>query len=73
MLHFYKILLLIFGVASSLQGQNAPQRIVSLAPSLTRALYYLDAKNQLVGVTSFCYIAKSDNKEVVATSIAVNV
>ncbi len=74
MLRFLKIFsLLITGLAAGVQGQNAPQRIVSLAPSLTRALYYLDAKDRLVGVTSFCNIARNDNKEVVATAIAVNV
>jgi len=31
-----------------------PQRIVSLAPSITEILYFLEAGDQVVGVTSFC-------------------
>ncbi len=56
-----------------LKAQKAPQRIVSLAPSLTKSIYYLGGEDQLVGRTSFCHIAEKDNKEVVATAISVNV
>jgi iron complex transport system substrate-binding protein len=52
---------------------QAPQRIVSLAPSLTKGVYYLGADEALVGHTSYCFIAKDDGKEVVASAIKVNV
>src|SRR5580658_11090988 len=40
-----------------------PQRIVSLAPSLTETLYALGAGDRLVGVTSYCdYPADALNK-----------
>jgi ABC-type Fe3+-hydroxamate transport system substrate-binding protein len=55
-----------------LQGIN-PQRIVSLAPSLTKNIYYLNAENQLVGCTSYCTEALAENKEVVASAIKVNI
>jgi iron complex transport system substrate-binding protein len=49
------------------------KRIVSLAPSLTKMLYLLNAQNELVGCTSYCYIPVNDKKEVVASAIDVNV
>jgi iron complex transport system substrate-binding protein len=48
------------------------QRIVSLAPSLTMNLYYLEAQSQLVGCTSYCEIAKNDHKQIVANAVKVN-
>jgi len=49
-----------------------PARVVSLAPSLTKSLYYLGAEENLVGHTTFCHIAMDDNKSVVATVVKVN-
>lgn len=49
------------------------ERIISLAPSLTKSIYYLEAADKLMGHTSFCHIAKSDNKVVVATAVKVNI
>ncbi len=49
------------------------QRIVSLAPSLTQNLYYLNAGNKIVGCTSYCEVAKNDKKTVVASAIKINV
>jgi ABC-type hemin transport system substrate-binding protein len=48
------------------------QRVVSLAPSLTKNIYFMGAGSQLVGCTSFCQEALDDNKEVVASAIKVN-
>lgn len=49
------------------------KRIISLAPSLTKSIYYLEAQDQLVGRTSYCFVADKDNKEVVASAITVNI
>lgn len=67
-------ILLIFGLI--LAGNSlaaAPQKIVSLAPSLTRSIHYLEAEELLVGVTTFCYIAHDKEKEIVASAVSVNV
>lgn len=53
-------------------GQNY-QRIVSLTPSLTMNLYYLESQDRLVGCTSYCEIAKPDNKPVVASAVKANI
>jgi ABC-type Fe3+-hydroxamate transport system substrate-binding protein len=73
MVRHLKILLIILGLSVAGYGQGAPKKIVSLAPSLTRSIYYLDAGDLMVGVTTFCHIAKDDNKEIVASAISVNV
>lgn len=59
-------------IVLSAYGQ-APKRIVSLAASLTKSVYYLGAEDLIVGHTNYCNIAKSDEKEVVASAIQVNV
>ncbi|MBN2807299.1 MAG: ABC transporter substrate-binding protein [Prolixibacteraceae bacterium] len=48
------------------------QRVVSLAPSLTKNLYYLGAQDQLIGCTSYCTEALADHKTVIASAIKVN-
>lgn len=64
------IIILFFSTA----GLNAQQkRIISLAPSLTKNVYFLNAQKQLVGCTSYCTEAQADNKEVVASAIKVNI
>ncbi|HEY4785496.1 MAG TPA: helical backbone metal receptor, partial [Bacteroidales bacterium] len=50
----------------------AQNRIVSLAPSLTKMIYLLEANNKLVGCTSYCEIAKTDKVSVVASAMEVN-
>lgn len=67
---FFTLLFFIF--ITTLVAQ-APKRIVSLAPSLTKSLYYLGAEDALVGHTTYCNIAKDDGKEIVASAIQVNV
>ncbi len=57
-----------FGLSS---GQEY-HRIISLAPSLTKSIYYLESKDKLIGCTSYCEIAKPDNKDIIATAIKVN-
>jgi ABC-type Fe3+-hydroxamate transport system substrate-binding protein len=49
------------------------KRIISLASSLTKSIYYLEAQDQLVGRTSYCFVADKDNKEVVASAVTVNI
>lgn len=70
-----KVLLLLLALLGfmAVKAQDKPMRIVSLAPSLTKSIYYLGGADQLVGRTSYCHIAEKDNKEVVATAISVNV
>lgn len=51
---------------------QTPQRIVSLVPSLTQNLYYLQAQDQLVGCTNYCTAAKPDNKTIVSSAIKVS-
>lgn len=54
-------------------AQKDYQRIVSLAPSLTESLYYLEAQQKLIGCTSYCVSAKADKKEIVASAIKPNI
>lgn len=49
------------------------ERIVSLAPSLTMNLYYLEAQESLIGCTSYCEIARPDNKQIVASAVKANI
>ncbi|MFA9392988.1 MAG: ABC transporter substrate-binding protein [Prolixibacteraceae bacterium] len=66
------ILVLFLMVSSHLFALKA-QRIVSLAPSLTKNIYFLGAQDQLLGCTNYCTEALADGKEVVASAIKVNV
>ncbi|PTN04791.1 ABC transporter substrate-binding protein [Mangrovibacterium marinum] len=63
--------LLFLLVGLSVQAAT-PQRIISLAPSLTKSLYMLGADDLLVGCTSFCTLQKPDDAEVVASAVKVN-
>jgi ABC-type Fe3+-hydroxamate transport system substrate-binding protein len=51
--------------------QQLPRRIVSLAPSLTREIYDLNAQDLLVGVTSYCG-GIATGKEIVGSPARVN-
>ena len=48
------------------------KRIISLAPSLTQSLYYLDAQDKLVGRTNYCVAAEGDNVPIVATAVTLS-
>ena len=47
-------LLLFFYFSCLLQAEKTPQRIISLAPSITEILCSLDLQEKIVGVTDFC-------------------
>lgn len=49
------------------------QRIVSLAPSITKQLKMLGASRQIVGHTSYCPFAGLDSSILVASAVEVNV
>lgn len=63
--------LLVLVLAFSGRASN-PQRIISLAPSLTKSIYMLGAEDLLVGCTKFCTLKNADDAEVVATAVKVN-
>ena len=73
-MQFSKIYLLVAVLFAqlALMGQNE-KRIISLAPSITKNIYYLDAQNQLVGCTSYCTEALNDKIEVIASAVKVNI
>ncbi len=66
------IALLTISQAYSVSGQT-PTRIVSLAPSLTKNVYFLEQQHKLVGCTSYCDTAVANGKEVVASAVKVNI
>jgi len=49
------------------------KRVVSLTPSITENIYLLGAQDKLVGCTSYCIEGVADNKEIIGTTIEVNV
>jgi len=53
------------------QAQN-PGRIISLAPSLTKNLYLLDAGNLIVGCTNYCTVQAGTDADIVANAVQVN-
>lgn len=67
---FNIIILALLQLSAIAQNYN---RIISLAPSLTKNLYYLKVNHHLVGCTNYCEIAKNDSKEIVASAIKVNI
>lgn len=48
-------------------------RVVSLAPSFTRSLYYMDAQQRLVGRTSYCETEDEDHIPVVSSAVKANI
>lgn len=63
---YFFLLILFQGLAKE------PQRIISLAPSVTKSLYALGAEDLLVGCTSFCILQNPDDAQIVASAILVN-
>ena len=51
---------------------QTPTRIISLAPSLTKNLYLLEAEDLLVGCTNFCTLQSETDAAVVASAVQVN-
>ncbi len=67
-LTFFLLLLAVTGIYS-----KDYKRIISLAPSVTQSLYFLNAQDKLVGCTSYCLAAKGDNKEIVSSAVKPNI
>ncbi|MCG2711152.1 MAG: cobalamin-binding protein [Candidatus Omnitrophica bacterium] len=74
-----KIISIIFSVLLILSlrcsaMEEYPQRIVSLAPSLTEELYLLGAEDRIVGVTTYCQRPKqAQTKEKVGSVVEANI
>ena len=66
------ILTVLFILCISTLWAQSYKRIISLAPSLTQSLYYLEAQDKLVGRTSYCVAAENDNVPVVASAVTLN-
>jgi iron complex transport system substrate-binding protein len=61
------------GLGRSVNIAFPPQRIISLAPSVTESLFALDLESRIVGVTSYCdYPAAARQKEKVGDTIHPN-
>ena len=71
-IHKFILLSLLIALSIALNAQQY-SRVVSLAPSITKNIYYLNAQSSLVGCTSYCTIAKDDGKTVVASPVTVNI
>ncbi|MFY9555945.1 MAG: cobalamin-binding protein [Blastocatellia bacterium] len=57
-------------IGRTIQVHPNPQRIVSLAPSITETLFALGIEDRLVGVTSYCdYPAEAHSKEKVGDTM----
>ena len=67
------LIMLVLSVICLVVNAQQYKRVVSLAPSITKNIYYLNAQANLVGCTSYCTIAKDDNKAVVASPVTVNI
>ncbi len=49
-----------------------PQRIISLAPSLTKELVLLGLEYRIIGITNYCKIPNHEKYQVVASAVDVN-
>lgn len=49
------------------------RRVISLAPSITKNIYSLNAQDLLVGCSSYCIEGVDDGKEIVGTAVNVNI
>jgi len=55
-------------------GSETPQRVVSLAPSITESLYSLGQEEKLVAVTSYCdYPDETKDKKVIGNVVNPNI
>ncbi|NWF99304.1 MAG: ABC transporter substrate-binding protein [Nitrospirae bacterium] len=71
---FYIFLIISIGLLlyqHEVLSQTYPQRIISLAPSITEELYLLGIENRIIGVTTYC--KKPIQAQKVGTIIEVNI
>jgi iron complex transport system substrate-binding protein len=73
----YRIVLLLVVTMTAFMSANAfgaaPQRIVSLAPSITENLFALGVGDRVVGVTSWCdYPAETKERTVIGDALNLN-
>jgi ABC-type Fe3+-hydroxamate transport system substrate-binding protein len=66
------LLVLILLISSTSMWAQSGERIVSLAPSLTKNLYLLGAEDLLVGCTNYCHLQSETDAQVVASALQVN-
>jgi ABC-type Fe3+-hydroxamate transport system substrate-binding protein len=71
--HKKTALTILLSLFSILIYAQETKRIISLAPSITKNIYYLGAIDQLVGCTSFCTEAQNTQAVVVATAVNVSI
>ena len=56
------------------EAREQPEKIVSLAPSITESLYQLGVEEELIAVTSYCnYPPQAKTKEIIGTIINPNI
>lgn len=66
------LLFLAFFAISMSSIAQAPQRIISLAPSLTKELVLLGLEDQIIGITNYCFIPNKEKYQVVASAVDIN-
>lgn len=70
------LLSIYFKTSDSTQTKNNSEneiRIVSLIPSLTQSIYYLNAQDKLIGCTNYCKTIEDDSIEVVSSVMKPNI
>jgi ABC-type Fe3+-hydroxamate transport system substrate-binding protein len=67
------VLIIALGVNLFAWAGQSPPRVISLAASLSKSMFYLDAADLLVGRTSYCNIEGGGQIEVVASAVSVNI
>lgn len=68
----YLLVLSVFFVSFLGKAQTI-HRIVSLAPSITETIYFLNAEEKLVGCTNYCTLAVHDGIQQIGSTVDVNV
>jgi iron complex transport system substrate-binding protein len=64
---------LIITCTGELSAKEAPQRIISLSPAITEALYLLGVEDRLIGVTTYCQKPPdAAKKEKIGTIMEIN-
>ncbi len=72
-MRFFSILVLLFFMNFGLLQAQVAKRVVSLAQSITKNIYLLQAQDKLVGCTSYCQTNKEDNIAVIGSAVKVNI